>query len=130
MCINISISLSLKPTLDDIEWFNEMEKNPSCNWIWRNIDWRTIFTEIGFEITCIYDSLINYWSTDQLESILDRMFEISNDLNAASYDFDDSFNYVFSQKKYNKWISLKDDLKILIDLFTQYVQHNCRIYIL
>lgn len=75
-------------------------------YVWRDIDWRTVFEMINIDLNLLYDNAINFWTTEQLEVILKLLVELQE---------------TYTEDK------LKDDINKLIILFTGYVENNCRI---
>jgi alpha-N-acetylglucosamine transferase len=77
-------------------------------YVWRDIEWRTVFEMININLNLLYDNSINFWTTEQLEVILKLLIKLQE---------------TYTEDK------LKDDINKLIILFTGYVENNCKIEI-
>ncbi len=76
---------------------------------WKDINWRTIFERLGLDLNVLYDNVIDYWSTEQLKTMLNLFIDLSQtDLE----------------------LGLKLDIEKLIEFFTFYVKNDCKIWII
>jgi len=75
---------------------------------WRDIEWRKIFSLININLDLLYDNGIDFWTTTQLEVILNLLKSLLNDYTG---------------------IKLKEDIKTMIVLFQTYVDEKCIIRI-
>lgn len=112
-------------------WVERLGQDVYCKFAWRNITfWKLIFSKISFNISLLYDSFPNYWSTCQLKDILDKMKLISSDLRKVSIIFNyEHYDMRFDKDEYETWCRLKPDLDKLIDIFQDYVDHEAIIIV-
>ncbi len=94
---------------------------PATNKLWHNCrntwpqNWERIFEIINFNPTLLYDNTPNFWSTDQLEHVLQRLIKFKT---TPSY-YDYAFNSGLEQE------ILLPSVNTLVDLFTEYVNNKC-----
>lgn len=75
---------------------------------WRDIEWVEIFRLININLDLLYGNGIDFWTTTQLEVVLNLLKSLLNDYTG---------------------IVLKEDIKKMIVLFQTYVDEKCIIKI-
>lgn len=94
---------------------------PLNNKLWHNCratwppHWERVFEIIQFNPTLLYDNLPNYWTTEQLEYVLNRLIKFKT---TPTY-----YDYAFAND--GELEILMPSITELINLFTEYVNNKC-----
>ena len=111
MSINFSIRSDENP-----DWVKSLKENCYCRNSWININWEVIFTLINFNIVLLYDNLINYWTTEHLSIVLEKLKDLKE--NFREYEIDETSKTLLNS-------IYVDELDELINLFDLYVEKKC-----
>ena len=112
----------------DCKW-NQLQKetqNDYCKYAWRNIEWKTIFTLINFQISLLYGNDPNYWETSQLNGVLQNLKRLKNKDSRFTHDYDDENQSCANEREIDMLIP---DIESLIKFFEEYVEKGCRIIV-
>lgn len=121
---------TLSTNQEDIDWVANLGPRRNCAIAWWGYDWRVIFRFVDFSLPLVYRNKPNYWSTDQLNTVLENMENILDNLRYASSNFNDEGRRVLDKQRYREWINLRPSLVAMIGFFEDYVAHNCIIRVL
>jgi hypothetical protein len=88
-------------------------RDADLKWRWQDINYDAVFDLICFRIRCLYDNLVNTWTTNQLEIVCDELHKLR----------DGQSDYCTPEEIE----PLKHDIDSLITEFDLFVEHKCEI---